>query len=326
MVIARPTSVDVARSAGVSQATVSLVLTGRAAGRVSLATQERVRQAAEVLSYRVNAAARTLRLGRASAIALVVPDIRNPFFASVLRGAERAARKSGYAVMLLDADNRRTWQHQALSALATGAVDGFVLCSDAPPRGSAFANLRSRVVTVDAPGTPSIELDVAGGTRLALEHLLHLGHRRIAHLASAVAKPTFAQRGAVYHAMVGEVAEGLEARAPIDPQAARPVARTLLRRTPTAVFCDDDVLAAGVYKAARDLGLRIPADVSVVGFDDIALARLLEPELTTVAVPADRLGERGVRRLLAVLHGQDQRPEPILPVQLVVRGSTGPLH
>src|SRR5262249_4905619 len=155
------------------------------------------------LGYRANAAARTLRLGRASAIALVVPDIRNPFFAAVLRGAERAARRARYAVMLLDTENRRAWRQQAQSALATGAVDGFVLCSESPPRGAHFADLRSRTIVLDSPGArgPSIEIDVDGGTRAALAHLLQLGHRRIAHLASAVPKPTFARRAAAYQAM-----------------------------------------------------------------------------------------------------------------------------
>ncbi len=93
---------------------------------------------------------------------------------------------------------------------------------------------------------------------------------------------------------------------------------------PTAIFCDDDLLAAGLYKAARDLRLTIPDDISVVGFDDIALARVLEPELTTVAVPAERLGAEGVRQLLALLNGTPSRARPPLPLKLVVRGSTAP--
>lgn len=329
---ARATSVDVARAAGVSQAAVSLVLNGRAVGRVSVATQERVRLAAETLGYRANAAAQSLRLGRARTVALVVPDIRNPFFAAVLRGAERVARRTAHAVVLIDTDNRRGWQTLAQSALAGGAVDGFVLCAVAAPRGPAFAGLRKRLVMLDAAERrlPSVQLDIVGGTRAALGHLVALGHRRIGHLGAALPHATFARRAQEYRRVLQQaglpVEAALERQAPIDPDAARPIARELLeqRERPTAVFCDDDVLAAALYKAAHDLGLTIPRDVSVVGFDDIALARLLEPELTTVAVPAERLGQVGMERLLAALSGEATAATPKLRVRLVVRGSTAP--
>jgi DNA-binding LacI/PurR family transcriptional regulator len=323
----RPTSVDVARSAGVSQATVSLVFSGSAAGRVSEATRARVKEAADALGYRPHAAARTLRLGRANTIALVVPDIRNPFFAAVLHGASEAARQAGVTVVLLDVENhRRQWQARARAAMAAGALDGLLLSSLDPP--TSRADLKSRLVLLDAGRStrmPSVKLDVQGGTTAALRHLLDLGHRRIAHLGSSIRLPTFIAREDAYHGALRKAGLGaLDMYAPLDPEAARPTARDLLEQDPTAVFCDDDLLAAGLYKAARDIGLSIPGDVSVVGFDDIALARLLEPELTTVAVPAERLGADGVRQLLALLNGTPPTARAALALKLIVRGSTAP--
>src|ERR687895_2300496 len=129
----RVTSVDVARHAGVSQSTVSLVFSGKGSGRVSEATQERVRRAARELGYRPNLAAQALRLGTSRAVALLVPDITNPFFSRVLRGAQRAAQEAGYTVALVDTGNDRRWEAQSFEALRAGPVDGYLLFEVLPP-------------------------------------------------------------------------------------------------------------------------------------------------------------------------------------------------
>jgi LacI family transcriptional regulator len=159
-------------------------------------------------------------------------------------------------------------------------------------------------------------------------HLTALGHRRIVHLASAVSSWTFDVRARALHDSLARVA-GTEVRtvpAPLDVDSAREAAVRALTAPgprPTAVVCDDDILAAGACKAARRLGLRVPEDVSVTGFDDLALATAVEPELTTVRLPAEQVGERGMAALLAVLEGR--RPEESsLRVELVVRGSSAP--
>jgi LacI family transcriptional regulator len=164
--------------------------------------------------------------------------------------------------------------------------------------------------------------------RQVIDHVTALGHRRIVHLASAVASWTFDVRARALHEAAGRVA-GTQVRtvpAPLDVDSAREAAVRALTAPgprPTAVVCDDDILAAGACKAARRLGLRVPEDVSVTGFDDLALATALEPELTTVRLPAEQVGERGMDALLAVLDGR--RPEERgLPVELVVRGSSAP--
>ena len=134
--IERPTSIDVARCAGVSQSTVSLVLSGKARGRVSDATAERVRECARELGYRPNVAAQALRLGASRAVALLVPDMTNPFFSRVLRGAQRAAAKAGYIVILVDTQNDRHWESQSFEALRAGPVDGYLLFEVTAPGGA----------------------------------------------------------------------------------------------------------------------------------------------------------------------------------------------
>src|SRR3954469_7306384 len=184
----RVTSVDVARKAGVSQSTVSLVLSGKAAGRISARTEEAVKGVAKELSYRPNVVARALRTGVARSVALVVPDITNPFFGRVLRGAQRAAQSAGYTVVLVDIGNNRAWEAASLQALLAGPADGLLLFeADLPPGVSEHA-----IQIEMAPGgLPVVRLDVEAGVDLALDHLLGLGHVRIGHLASAFPAPTF---------------------------------------------------------------------------------------------------------------------------------------
>lgn len=171
-----------------------------------------------------------------------------------------------------------------------------------------------------------VNLDMADGMRQITEHLLPLGHRRFLHLASAVDSWTFDTRAEALRALLGPHAELRTVRAPLTVDGARTAMETALatpRDRPTAVVCDDDILAAGACKAARRLGLRVPEDLSVTGFDDLALATAVEPELTTVHLPAERVGEQGMTALLTVLDGTTWTA-PDIPVHLVVRDSTGP--
>jgi DNA-binding LacI/PurR family transcriptional regulator len=315
------TSIDVARRAGVSQSTVSLVLSGKGRGRISARTEAAVREAAGELGYRTNVAARALRTGSARTVGLVVPDVTHPFFGPVLRGAQEAAWREGYAVVLADAGNDRQWELASLTALRALTVDGYLFFEVEPPPGEPL-----RAVAIDSlhHGLPSVRLDVEGGTRAALEHLRELGHRRIGHLASEVDTDTFRLRLETFQDLLGDT--DLRVLTAFTVDAARAAARGLLAREdrPTAVFADDDVLAAGAYLAARELGLAIPGDLSVVGFDDLDLARLLTPPLTTVAADAEALGAAAFEALHAVLSGERPEPERVMPVQLIVRGSTGP--
>jgi DNA-binding LacI/PurR family transcriptional regulator len=324
------TSNDVARRAGVSQATVSLVLSGKAAGRVSAATEATVRAVAEELDYRPNLAARALRTGSARAIGLVVPDVTHPFMGRVLRGTQTAARREGYAVVLVDAANDWTWEVDSFEVLRNSAVDGFLLFGVDPPRQAGDLEERMVAIESDPDRLPAVRLDVEAGGAAIAEHLLGLGHRRLGRIACSVFTATFRRREAAWAQVLsaaGVDPEGIPRTiSAMNVDAAVAAAAELLeaRPLPTGVFCDDDILAAGLYVAARERGLRVPEDLSVVGFDDLDIARVLDPPLTTVAADPAALGAAAFERLLARLGGEDGPEETLVPVELVVRGSTAP--
>src|SRR5918993_5465291 len=156
------TSIDVARCAGVSQSTVSLVLSGKAQGRVSEATQERVRECARELCYLPNVAAQTLRLGTSRAVALLVPDVTNPFFSRVLRGAQRAAQAAGFTVALVDTANDRRWEAQSFEALRAGPVDGYLLFEVSAPE-ALEGDENVVLMEAEAPKRPSVRFDAEAG-------------------------------------------------------------------------------------------------------------------------------------------------------------------
>ncbi|MFD7067301.1 LacI family DNA-binding transcriptional regulator [Streptomyces sp. NPDC059913] len=330
----RPTSRDVARAVGVSQATVSLVLGDKWRGRVSEATAERVRGAARGLGYRPNLAARNLRLGRTRTALLVVPALTNEFFARVYTGAASVAAEHGFGVVLYPSPDG-TGPAKDPFASASSSLDGVIASSMAADalgalRGAGLPLVMLDSDPADAGVAARVNLDIADGMRQVAEHLLALGHRRFAHLASAVDSWTFAARGRALHAALRAV-PGTSVRtvtAALDVHAGREAAERVLADpgpgpAPTALVCDDDILAAGACKAARRLGLRVPDDLSVTGFDDLALAVAVEPELTTVQLPAEQVGERGMAALLAVLGDRPAEPGS-LPVRLVARGSSAP--
>lgn len=367
----RPTGRDVAERAGVSQATVSLVFSGSGSGsgagvaahRVSEATRARVLAAATELGYAPQAAGRQLRLGRTGMLLLSVPNILGPFFARVLAGAQaEAAQTTGAGGGGLSVVVSSGWDHATLArAVRGGQYDGLLLCS--PDDRQLGGDLPEDVPVVFLDADPALsaghprrrtqQLDVGSGMAAAVTHLRELGHERLGHLRSIESAHTFRARQAGFEAAAagaGVIEVGVSVNGGLD--AARAAARTLLGRAedrPRAVVCDDDVVAAGVYHAAAELGLRIPGDLSVVGIDNIVAAPLFAPPLTTVDLPGERLGAAGVRLLSALAErggtdrggtdrGRTERggaerggdadagpvaePEP-LPTHLVVRGSTG---
>ncbi|MGW2017407.1 LacI family DNA-binding transcriptional regulator [Streptomyces sp. NPDC001927] len=326
---ARPTSRDVAAAAGVSQATVSLVLGDKWRGRVSERTADAVREASRTLGYRPNLAARNLRLGRTRTALLVVPALTNEFFARVYTGAATVAARHGFGVVLYPSPDG-VGPAKDPFASARAALDGIIASSMATEALKAFHGTDLPLVMLDSDPSETgaaahVNLDIADGMRQVTAHLLGLGHRRFVHLASAVPSWTFDVRAAALaDALSG--AHVRTVRAPLDVDGARAAAEQALTGPgprPTALICDDDILAAGACKAARRLGLRVPEDVSVTGFDDLALATAVEPELTTVRLPAEQIGERGMDALLAVLAGRSPEPGD-LPVTLMPRDSSGP--
>lgn len=324
------TSVDVARKAGVSQATVSLVMSGKAAGRISEATAETVRRCAKELGYRPNVAARALRSGAAAAIGLVVADVTHPFFGRTLRGAQRAAREAGHAVVLIDAAFGETGGEGSIDALPAGVIDGFVFFH-APPPAWLEAPGTPPVIVVEAQSErfPYLVLDIAAAADAVLSHLHELGHRRIGYLRGARPEETMGERHERWAAQLRsggvDPATMPVSSATFDPDATIAAGRELLKRRDeiTAVMCDDDVLAAGMAAAAREAGVDVPGELSITGFDDLDLARLTAPPLTTVRFHPEALGAAAFEMLHARLRGEEPESR-VLPVELVVRGSTGP--
>ncbi|HEU5158683.1 MAG TPA: LacI family DNA-binding transcriptional regulator [Streptosporangiaceae bacterium] len=341
----RPTSRDVAVAAGVSQSTVSIVLAGKWQGRVSVHTAQSVREAATRLGYRPNLAARNLRLGQTRTVLLIVPTLANPFFGAVYTGAARIAAEHGFSVVVYPwpdghgpARGPFSAPHEAIdgvlaSSMATDALTDLVVAPGQPGHDRA-GDMGVPLVMLDSDpaGTaPTVNVDVADGMRALVGHLAGLGHRRLWHLAADIDAWTFRTRARAVAAAVAALPDAALVRraAPITVDGARAAVRRWLGEEGrgadrgTALLCDDDVMAAGAYKAARDAGLDIPGDLSITGFDDILLAEALEPELTTVRLPAVALGERAMSALLELL---DQgRPRGLsLPGDLIVRASTAP--
>jgi len=306
----------------VSQSTVSLVLSGKSAGRISARTEAIVRAASEQLGYRPNAAARTLRTGTARTVGMVVTDVTHPFFGPVLRGAQAAAWRADYAVALVDVANDPDRERASFEALRAGPADGYMFFTVDPPERSGEHVV---AIEVSPPGMPFVRFDTGRGTDLAVDHLIALGHERIGHLASELDAETFRIRRE--HVLARLADAGLEPcgyeRAAFRFDDAHRAALALLSGPvrPTGVYCDDDLLAGGVYLAARDLGLRIPDDVSVVGFDDLPFAKVFEPPLTTIAIDPEELGASAFEVLFALMDGEEPEGR-VLPVELVVRGST----
>lgn len=330
----RPTSKDVAQEAGVSQSTVSLVMGGKWTGRVSPATARSVHEAAERLGYRPNPAARNLRLGTTRTVLLMVPTLTAPFFGPVYTGAARVATRHGFGVVVSTWPDERNAPdgpfaapHETIDGILASSLEAARLGDEAL---AGFAGTPAVMLDSGPQGdVPTVDFGVADGMRAVARHLAALGHRRFGHVAAGVDQWTFHARAQALADVVRDVPGGalLRERCEIDVASAKEAAGRLLARRdrPSVLVCDDDLIAAGAYKAARARGLAIPDELSVTGFDDVLLATALEPELTTVRLPAEELGEQGMTALLELLAGT--RPEPrVLPGRLVVRGSTAPPH
>ncbi|GIL02895.1 MAG: LacI family transcriptional regulator [Alphaproteobacteria bacterium] len=327
------TSFAVAEAAGVSQSTVSLVMSGKAAGRVSKATRLLVEETARRLGYQPNASAQMLRTGSLKTLSLAVPNVEQPFFGQVLVRAELTARENGYSVLLIDTSSDTRWCERLVRMIRGRLIAGCIVYAGDVAAERLLRPVRDHILYVEADDVArsGVDLNVAAAMRMVVEHLAGLGHRRIGYFAADYAKGAFRRR---FRYFLDEVERaGLafdprwQARSTFGLDPATENAVGLLRSGDfTAVFCDDDLLAAATYRAARQLGRIIPDDLSVVGFNDVELARILWPELTTVAIPTEKVARSSVERMIATLQGDetdDDGPD-IVDLLLRVRGSTGP--
>ncbi|UBB24784.1 LacI family transcriptional regulator [Pseudoxanthomonas japonensis] len=324
---------DIAKHVGVSAGTVSRALSRPE--KVLPATRKRIEQAAAALGYVPNTVARTLKTQRSSKILVTVPDIANPFFAQILQGAEEAAQAADYAVLLGDTQHQPDREERYAQMLPRNEADGLIVLGHRlPPTAQEIVRqLGANAPVVNgsefdpALGIPSVHIDNAAAARTAMEHLYGLGHERIAVIGGPPDNPLHQQRleGARIAARVrGRLRQLTIVPGDFSVESGYAAAKRLLRQAaaPTAAFCFSDQMALGMLAACRDLGIRVPEDFSIVGFDDLASSRYLNPPLTTISQPMREIGMRAVKLLLAIIEGVDVPHQQTLEFSLMLRGST----
>jgi LacI family transcriptional regulator len=337
----RPTQVDVARLAGVSRATVSYVLNGLTEGRVPISeeTRQRVLDAIEELGYEPDARAQALRSGSTKTIALIIPDLRNPHFCEYATGIEEAARASGYHLLLSSTNLNDEYAVDIFKDLARRRFDGLILASsfilESDEAQDTLAHIRKRGLPIvelsENYGVDSVSADYREATREVMSYLLSLGHRRIGLIYGVGGHELGEDRLQPYQASLQAAGIPVEAELIVECgptiedgyQASLKLLKLASR--PTAIIAINDLLAISTVRAAADLGLRIPQDLSLVSYDDIPMANYLVPRLTTVTKDALTLGRKAFELLLTRIQDPDLPRQRIhSPSKLILRESTGP--
>ena len=330
---ARPTIYDVAKLAGVSTATVSRALNGT--GQIAPSTRATIEAAVEQLGYRANTIARSLVTKSTQTIALLLPDIANPFYAALVSSIQQHALSQGYTMLLCTTEGDAEREEQYLTLLRAKQVDGALVdgLRLPPDRIAAFVKDGFPIVCldrdVDSDSIPLVQVDNRLGGRLATEHLIGLGHSRIGHVTGAHVLGISDERLAGYwEALVNaeiETDPRLVAEGHFTEEGGYAGARALLEASPdvTAIFAANDLSALGVLHALAESGRRVPDDVSVVGFDDLRLSAFTAPPLTTIRQPATEIAQRATEILIDLTRGK--RVEKLLHLlepKLIVRAST----
>lgn len=325
------TLADVARRAGVSTQTVSRVVNDNAAVRSE--TREKVLEAIEQLGYRPNSVARSLVTNRTMTLGLVVPDIGNPYFSEVVRGAEDTAREFGYHIFLCNTDQMPERELTAIRALEERQVDGIILCSTRIPEAELRKALQSSTPFVltgrewleGAVG--SVHSDDYQGLRLAIQHLQNSGRCNIAFAAGRPGGPGHHRRMRAWYEFIerGELCEDRAIAVPCatTPAGGHEAISKVLRDRPEVdgVVCFNDLIAIGAVRACVDAGRRVPEDVAVVGMTNIALASLVQPPLTTVDHSKHEIGKQAIAMLVDHLAGREHEREIVMASRLIVRAS-----
>ncbi len=329
---------EVCKLAGVSTATVSRTL--KNPERVSEKTRERVFKAMQESGYRPNMLASSVKTGKSNALVVLVPNLTNPFFLKIIQGIEQAAQEKGYSVLLGDTQGEPERENEIASMVLSNRADGLIHLDHSFPFSKSDAHLADRVPVVSVcerikgdKEFPVIELDNYAATRSLAKHLVNYGHRkfgiiagqeesRIHHDRLAGIKGVFADEeipfddnmivGGAYSIEVGQ--EG---------------ARELMAKPerPTAIFCFNDDIAIGAIFELKKLGLRVPEDVSVVGFDNIKVTAFMDPPLTTIDQPAHEMGRKAVEVVLQIINNVPlRRNREIFPFNILERESSGPVN
>ncbi len=329
----RPTLEDVARKAGVSTATVSRCLSHPA--KVRPALRQKVEEAVNQLGYTPHGAARALASSRTNAIGAVIPTLSNAIFANVVQTLQREVAAAGRTLLLAASDYDMAREADQIRDLVVRGVDGLMLTGEDRDR-SVYQLLQKRRIRyvntyVFHPGSenPSIGFDNRGAMAKLVAYLHDLGHRRFAMIAGLTAQNDRA-RERVEGTKAALAARGLEAVAILERAYGLDAGRDALRRLmrgdapPSAVLCGNDVLALGALLEAGRLGIAVPAELSIAGFDDLDVAREIPPGLTTIHAPLEEMGRQAASYLMRQEAKEASVHHVELPAELVVRGSTGP--
>jgi len=331
---------DVARLAGVHASTVSRVLNPGTRAMIRPAVAARVLEAAAQVGYRPHALAASLRTQRSSTVGVLIPDLTNPLFAAIVRGIEDALGAAGYTAVLGNSDNEPARARTLLQRMRERRVDGLILAT-AHREDALIAECRADEIplvlvnrTVDDRATSAVVVDDAAGIRLAVEHLVGLGHRAIAHLAGPQDLSTGRLRQRSFARAM--VAAGLRVdprlvlvcRSMTEAEGRRQFAQLLARGAKfTAVLAGNDLIAMGCYDELAARGLACPNAVSIVGYNDLRFVDRMAPPLTTVRIPQYDMGAEAARLLLARMLDPHAPVRTItLAPELVVRGSTAPIR
>ncbi|XJZ27965.1 LacI family DNA-binding transcriptional regulator [Bacillota bacterium Lsc_1132] len=323
--------VDVAKKANVSTATVSRVLSRP--GAVKEATTEKVLKAIEDLNYQPNVLARQLRRLETNTILVVVPDITNPFFSNVLRGIQSVAVDNGYQVLLGDTCNDVELENGYLDILQQKKADGMVLLTARTGVKAVKEAAQSYPVVlaceyIEGSGIPTVSIDNISGARKATEYLIDLGHTRIGCITGPLNVVLGRDRlKGFYQAMAQRSIE-------VEPVLIQEGDFTFesgfnlmmkflaLGELPTAIFAANDEMAMGAIKAIKTKGMKVPEDISIIGFDDVKFSAIFEPGITTIAQPAFEIGTNAMELLLKLINKEElQRDQIILDDQLIIRES-----
>lgn len=331
-----PTLRDVAQQAGVHPATASRALNPQTRSLVNEETASRVIKVAEQLGYRPNPIARSLKTARSGTVGLVIPDLTNPLFPPIVRGIEDVLGPAGYSAWIVNTDNDPERERSQIDSLRSRQVEGLIvatarlqhpLLDELHAQGMKMVLINRRLATGDVP---SVTPDDASGTAMAVKHLVDLGHRRIAHIAGPQDTSTGLVRYRSYreslrdHGLDDDPALVAHCSYWTEEQGARAL-RELLDsgREFTAVLAGNDLLALGCYDVCEERGISCPADLSIMGFNDMPFIDKLRPPMTSVRVPHYEVGSEAARMLIETLDDPDRHPRSVLlPLTLMVRQST----
>jgi len=326
---------DVAEKAGVSTATVSRALMNPE--KVSAATRLKVEEAVVATGYSPHAMARSSKRSESHTILVIVPDICDPFFSEIIRGVEEVAAAQGYLVLIGDCAHQRPQEKSFLNLMLTRQIDGMVLLGSQLPFDTSVEEQRNLPPMVmanefaPARELPTVHIDNLTAAFEAVSHLLKLGHSRIACITGPQDMPLCQYRlqGYIQALKRNDIA--------VDPHYIVPGDFTFdagsramkylmaLPRRPDAIFCHSDIMALGAMSEAKIMGLRVPQDISLIGFDDIELSRYSDPQLTTVAQPRFNIGREAMNLLLTQLKGKPVNSgSRLLDFEVKIRGSTAP--